>query len=218
MRTLPINRPTLDDPLYSQKNPHQTFLLALSVLGNLPLLRGDISSAALSSQLSPIAAWTWAACLLVGSLIALGGEFWPGHTWGGLVVERAGLALVAVAAAVYAVVVWVSVGGVLTGVHQWGLYGTLLAIAGVLAYATINGPVTAVRLAQRTVLAAIAGFSVGTYAGAVWNADPRTVGATYAVSIQIAYSLSCAWRVGQITRRLRYIDQLRAELYAERGD
>lgn len=109
MRTLPIDHATLDDPLYSQKNPHQTFLLALSLISAAPLLGGSSGSAALDAHLGHTTVVVWGLCLLVGSAVALVGEFWPGHTWTALVLERAGLGLVGLGAGVYAFVVFTSV-------------------------------------------------------------------------------------------------------------
>lgn len=105
MRTLPIDRPTLDDPLYSQQNPHQTFLLVLSVLSAIPLLRGQTNSALLERELTPTALIAWGACLGVGSAVALVGQFWRGHTWTALGLERAGVGLVGAAIVAYTYVI-----------------------------------------------------------------------------------------------------------------
>ena len=106
MKTLPITRPTLDDPLYTQRNPYQTFLLILAAISSWPLLKGETGSAALEAELSDAAVMLWGVALLAGSLVALLGEFWRGHDWTGHVIERAGLALVGVAALIYATVIW----------------------------------------------------------------------------------------------------------------
>lgn len=106
MRSLPIHRPTLDDPLYSQKNAYQTFLLLLSILSSLPLLQGHANSAALDRELDNTTLLLWGACLLGGSVFALLGEFWRGHTWNGLVIERFGVGIVGLAALIYSWVVW----------------------------------------------------------------------------------------------------------------
>lgn len=110
MRSLPINRPTLDDPLYSQKNPHQVFLLLLSIVASWPLLRGQASSAVLEKALSDGTVILWGVALLAGSAVALIGDFWRGHTWDALVIERFGLGLVGVAAFVYSWIVWRTAG------------------------------------------------------------------------------------------------------------
>lgn len=110
MKSLDIGRATLDDPLYSQKNPHQTFLLLFSLFAGLPVvLGGESASAALDDAVSPALVTAWASSLLVGSLIALVGEFWRGHTWHSLIIERAGLSLVGTGGAFYSVVLYCTV-------------------------------------------------------------------------------------------------------------
>lgn len=219
MKTLPITRPTLDDPLYSQKNPYQTFLLVLSVAASLPLLRGHPGSAILERQLSSDAVLLWGLCLLAGSLVALVGEFWPGHTWVGLIFERAGIGLVAVAALVYATVVWGSVGGTaaVADVGAWGTAGGLAALLGFLSWATMQPPSRPSATVGRGIATAVVGFAFGTYLGVVWNLTPKTAGVAYVVSIQLAWALSCGWRVWQISKRLRWIRQLLAEVEAGEG-
>lgn len=81
MKSLPIDRPTLDDPVYSQKNPYQTFLMGLSVVSSLPLLSGHSGSAVMDEALSDFVVTLWGLLLLIGSLVVLAGEFWRGHTW-----------------------------------------------------------------------------------------------------------------------------------------
>lgn len=107
MKTV-LDHPTLDDPLYKQKSPYQTFLLVLCVISSWPLLRGESGSGALEQELSDPAVILWGVCLLTGSVIALVGEFWAGRTWTALVIERAGLVLVGLAAIIYATVVWLN--------------------------------------------------------------------------------------------------------------
>ena len=97
----------LGDPLYSQRNPHQLFLLVLSVVAALGLVQGATGSAILDDALTDHAVTIWGICLLTGSLTALGGMWWP-RTWSGLLVERAGLAVVAVAAALYSILVYIA--------------------------------------------------------------------------------------------------------------
>ena len=53
-----------------------------------------------------------------------------------------------------------------------------------------------------------AGALVGGYAGAVWHTDDQSSGVTYVVSIQVAYAASCAWRVAQLSRRMRWVRRL----------
>lgn len=152
MKTLLPGDPALDDPLYAQRNPFQTFLLTLSLVAAAPLLRGDAGSALLERELPELAVVLWGACLLVGSLLAVVGEFWRGRTWNGLVVERAGLALV----------------GGMAGVYAW----------------------------------------------IVWRATGSTDEVRYLLAVQVAYAAACAARVVQITRRLRWIRQVRIRVGA----
>lgn len=102
MKSLPITRPTLDDPIYSQKNPHQAFLLFYSMVVSIPVILGGPSgSGSLSAEYGHLGVVAWAICLLVGSLLAGIGEFWRGHTWDGLVVEAGGLVLLVVGGAIF---------------------------------------------------------------------------------------------------------------------
>jgi hypothetical protein len=149
MKTLPVDRPTLDDPVYSQKNPHQTFLLLFSLFASAPVVfGGESASRALDRTVTPLLVALWGGVLLTGSIIALIGEFWRGHTWTSLYLERIGLALVGCGGAFYALVVYFTIG------HE----------------------------------------------------------ARYVVGITAAYSLSCLWRVVQISRRLVWIRALVAEV------
>lgn len=95
----------LGDPLYSQRNPHQFFLLVLSVVAAAGLIEGATGSQILDEALNPNAVTLWGTCLLTGSVTALVGMWWP-RTWTGLVIERAGLAIVASAAGIYAWLVY----------------------------------------------------------------------------------------------------------------
>lgn len=111
MKSLPVDRPTLDDPVYSQKNPHQTFLLLFSLFASAPVIfGGESASRALDRTVNPFVIMVWAAMLLIGSAVALIGEFWPGHTWDGLWVERIGLFLVGVGGGFYSGVIAFTMG------------------------------------------------------------------------------------------------------------
>jgi hypothetical protein len=104
VKSLPIHRPTLDDPIYSQKNPHQAFLLVYSALVSLPVLFGGNSgSGSLDTELGKYGVVAWAVCLLVGSVVAAVGEFWRGHTWTALVLESAGLSLLVLGGTLFSV-------------------------------------------------------------------------------------------------------------------
>ena len=141
----------LGDPLYSQRNPHQLFLLLLSVAAASQLWNGGAGSPDLDAAMAGWAVKVWGSGLLAGSLVALVGMWWP-RTWTGLVVERTGLVVVAAVAALYA---WV----------------------------------------------------LGTAGSHLW----------YSVAIHTAYAASCAWRVAQITRRLRWVSAQVVRLNS-RGD
>lgn len=105
MKSLPAHRPTFDDPIYSQRNPHQTFLLAFSFLASVPVIVGaESGSAALNAELSPSGTYAWAWCLFLASALALAGTFWRGRTWTALVIERAGLLMLCFGAATYVTV------------------------------------------------------------------------------------------------------------------
>ena len=94
----------LGDPLYSQRNPHQIFLLVLSVIAAVGLIEGVTGSQILDDALSDPAVSAWGAFLLIGSVTGLIGMWWK-RTWTGLVVERSGLFTVATAATIYSVLV-----------------------------------------------------------------------------------------------------------------
>lgn len=201
----------LDDPGYSQRNPHQAFLIGLSIVASLPLLRGQAQSSLLERELDDRTVVLWGGCLLVGSLLALFGEFWPGRTWTGLVLERGGLGLIGGAAAVYAVVTWSSVGNhsPLVEMLPWALMTAITTAAGVAVHGAYKlPPYQRADLVLRIVVGALLGLLLGGYAGAVWHTDAATSGVTYVVSIQAAYAGACLWRVAQITARLRWIRRL----------
>lgn len=105
--------PRLDDPLYAQRNPFQTFLLGFGVAASVPLVRGESGSALLEAELSDLAVILWGTALLLGSILGLLGMVWPRHpdtrAWTGLVIERTGLLLVGGVGAVYALAVFQSV-------------------------------------------------------------------------------------------------------------
>lgn len=89
-------------------NPFEVFLLALSLISCIGLLRGSSGSELLDSRLAPITVVMWGAALGIGSALALAGVICYAHErylMPGLYLERAGLTLVGIAAAVYASVV-----------------------------------------------------------------------------------------------------------------
>lgn len=95
----------LGDPLYSQRNPHQIFLLAFSVIAAIGLLEGATGSVVLDDALPGFSIVAWGLFLLLGSSTALFGMWLP-RTYSGLVVERAGLAGVSIAALGYSWLVY----------------------------------------------------------------------------------------------------------------
>jgi hypothetical protein len=130
------------DPAEQQRNPHQTFLLLLSVGVSWPLAHGRAASGLLERELDDRTVAAWGIALLVGSALALAGQYWTPRPhwirrtssstrvlarerWTGLVVERAGLILVTGAAAIYAGVVYLTVDGPIDSV----LYILLIQIA-----------------------------------------------------------------------------------------
>lgn len=113
---MPVKRPTLDDPMYSQKNPHQVFLLVFSLVSAAPLMwNGQSGVPAMDRALNDLAVQAWGGCLLFGSIMALVGQWWRGHTWNGLVIERSGLGLVGTGAIIYSMVIWFSASNVSGG-------------------------------------------------------------------------------------------------------
>lgn len=96
----------LGDPLYSQRNPHQLFLLVLSMVSAITLVEGLTGSPTLDEVLPGTTVIAWGLFLLLGSATALLGMWLP-RTWTGLVVERSGLGLVSVAAMGYAGLIFV---------------------------------------------------------------------------------------------------------------
>lgn len=89
-------------------NPFQVFLLGLSVVSSIGLLRGHSGSAVLDDRLPGWEVTAWGLMLVVGSLIALAGGvcYWTARNLMlGLYLERTGLILVGGAAAIYSYVV-----------------------------------------------------------------------------------------------------------------
>lgn len=98
----------MGDPLYSQRNPHQIFLLTFSIFSAVGLVEGSTASPTLSDALGQYVETFWAVCLFGGSAVGLLGMWWQ-RTWTGLVIERAGLALVSGAAMIYSVLVFATI-------------------------------------------------------------------------------------------------------------
>jgi hypothetical protein len=93
-------------------NPFEVFLLALSLASSIGLIQGSTGSAVLDAQLNDLVVTLWGVALDVGCLLALAGVYCyrkERTLMPGLILERAGLSLVGVAASVYSGVVIASV-------------------------------------------------------------------------------------------------------------
>lgn len=91
-----------------RRNPFQLFMFGLSLAAVGPLLLGYPGSSALDRALPNWVVVAWGMCLLVGTLAALAGMFWPwrwGGRWYGWAFERGGCILIGAGVASYAVVV-----------------------------------------------------------------------------------------------------------------
>lgn len=89
-------------------NPFEVFLLTLSLVSSIGLLRGHSGSALLDERLSDFAVTLWGTCLMAGSGLALAGVYCYRKVdtlMPGLYLERAGLTLVGAAATAYSYVV-----------------------------------------------------------------------------------------------------------------
>lgn len=93
-------------------NPFEVFLLVLSLASSIGLLQGNTGSTVLDAQLNDLVVSLWGIALAAGSILALAGVYCyrrEATLMPGLVLERAGLSLVGVAATIYSVVVIYSV-------------------------------------------------------------------------------------------------------------
>jgi hypothetical protein len=89
-------------------NPFEVFLLVLSLASSIGLLQGSTGSAVLDAHLNDLVVTLWGVALDVGCLLALAGVYCyrrQATLMPGLILERAGLSLVGVAATVYSAVV-----------------------------------------------------------------------------------------------------------------
>lgn len=89
-------------------NPFEVFLLALSLASAAGFLQGNSGSTVLDSRLSDTVVTLWGIALAVGSALALTGVYCyrkEATLMPGLVLERAGLSLVGVAATIYSLIV-----------------------------------------------------------------------------------------------------------------
>ncbi len=128
MPTRLLGRNGVDDPYVPPRNPFQVFLLVLSCVVATGLIQGNAGSVILEDALSDraVSAWGWA--LMVGSSVSLTGIWFPDkYALLGVALERAGMILVGGAAAIYAYVLYDSVGDASTVSYN---LGTQVAFAG----------------------------------------------------------------------------------------
>jgi protein-S-isoprenylcysteine O-methyltransferase Ste14 len=116
--------PSYADPFRVGRHPFQRYLLALAVIGSVPLLFGEPTSGSVEASLPEPIVYGWGGILLFGSMIALLGVYWPlkepitpRSFVTALFLERLGLALVWPTALVYAGIIVLVAGwaGVLSG-------------------------------------------------------------------------------------------------------
>lgn len=94
-------------------NPFEVFLLCLSLASSAGFLRGNSGSTLLDARLSDLVVTLWGIALALGSILALAGVYCyrkESTLMPGLVLERAGLSLVGVAATIYSYFVLHSAG------------------------------------------------------------------------------------------------------------
>lgn len=109
--------PSYADPLRAGRHPFQRYLLALAVVGSLPILFGERTAGSIEATLPPAVVISWGLLLLIGCAIALVGVYWPLREpvtpksfVTALFLERLGLALVWPTALVYAGIIVLVVG------------------------------------------------------------------------------------------------------------
>lgn len=104
--------PSYADPFRVGRHPFQRYLLALAVVGSLPILFGEPTSRSVEASLPPVIVIVWGVMLLTGAAISLLGVYWPLREpitpksfVTALFLERLGLALVWPTALVYAAII-----------------------------------------------------------------------------------------------------------------
>lgn len=111
MPTRLLGKNGIDHPYIPPRNPFQVFLLALSCVVSLGLIQGESGSLLLEEALTDRAVSSWGWALMIGSLLSLVGIWLPDKVaLFALYIERAGMILVGGAAAIYAWVLYSSVG------------------------------------------------------------------------------------------------------------
>lgn len=109
--------PSYADPFRAGRHPFQRYLLALAVVGSLPIVVGKPTSGSVESSLPELIVLIWGVILLTGCGLALVGVYWPLREpitprsfVTALFLERLGLALVWPTALVYAAIIVIVAG------------------------------------------------------------------------------------------------------------
>lgn len=104
--------PSYADPFRAGRHPFQRYILALAVVGSVPLVFGEPTSGSIESALPSLIVLGWALTLIAGCGIALVGVYWPlrepitpASFVTSLFLERLGLAMVWPTALVYAAII-----------------------------------------------------------------------------------------------------------------
>jgi hypothetical protein len=98
------------DPLGVPRHPLVVYLLALAVISGLGILLGGRTAGSIQDELDPLARYTWAIMLTLGSTTTLAGMFWPADQRTGLLLKRWGYLALSIASFVYAIVVMTTIG------------------------------------------------------------------------------------------------------------
>ena len=102
--------PMKADPLGDPRNPLAVYLLCLCLLSGSMILSGQDASKSIEDSLPKVLVYVWGGTLVFGALCALIGMYWQGDPRTGLVTKRIGYMTLAVAGAIYSIVLWWSFG------------------------------------------------------------------------------------------------------------
>lgn len=104
--------PAYADPFRAGRHPFQRYLLAVAIVGSLPLLIGEPTSGSVEATLPPAVVLAWGILLTLGCMTTLVGVYWPLREpitprsfVTALFLERLGLAIVWPTAFVYAAII-----------------------------------------------------------------------------------------------------------------
>jgi hypothetical protein len=121
--------PSYADPFRAGRHPFQRYLLAVAIVGSLPLLFGEPTSGSIEASLPAVAVLAWGILLTLGCLTALVGVYWPLREpitprsfVTALFLERLGLAIVWPTAFVY--------GGIILLVTGWSGFLVAMLVVG----------------------------------------------------------------------------------------